>query len=212
MQGVFNVRLLDDGGIPDAVWREACRAKACRELLEGRETVAEARSENLVFDNFAAYLFRYLMSGGGISNPYNLDSGNAWLGHINLLNTDVDPTYQEASDIFTSPGFMTGTVTSDAFKRFIEDDIDTPELTVDPNGREAVIHRSQYLWTPLQAVSTDIRAIGTFFSRDADNTGNTSRGRASRTRLKDSKGRNVRLSKSNRQVIVVEYEFTIVAI
>jgi hypothetical protein len=206
MEGHFNLTLMDAGGIPDAVWKAARREGRVRELLRGRKVKARARTKNLVFDNFAGYTFVQLFSGPAVTNPYgNGGTAAAYFALVTLDNRDADPTYEETVVAYQ--------VDSYSYKRFIEDDADTPDIVADPSGRERVIFRSRFLWTPVESVASNIRGIATWHGSDADNTGNYfDRGSASRVRLYDSKGRKITINKTILDILLVEYEFTLTGI
>lgn len=218
MQGRFDLTLMDAGGIPNEVWLAARRTRRALELLRGLRTKQRARTRNQVFDNFAGHLFDMSFSGPQCDYPFYHDSGNAFLGILTLDNRDAAPTYQELWSGNVYPydlGYITGVTkpgSTHSYKRVIEDDDDTPDVIVDPTGRERVYFRSRFLFTPLEGVANDINGISIWFRRDADTTSYTESGSAARTRLYDSKGRKVTMNKTITDILLVEYEFSLTAI
>ena len=216
MHGTFELTHLEAGKLRDEDFRAAARAGGLEDLLRGLPKLARVRRENLVFDNFAAFLFSQLMSGGDVSDPYDLGgTASAALSCINLMSTSSEPTYQEATNEYgggVTIYALSETVGSGA-KRFVEDVIETPSIRTDPGGREAVECRSRWLFLPSQGVSSNIRSIGVFFSADGDATGDyISRGRMARVRLKDAAGRQIIINKTASQVLLIEYTFRLVSV
>lgn len=215
MKGRYNVTLLDAGGLGDEDFERARRDGSLETLLAGLEVEQRAEMDNLVFDNFSAYTFRWLFSGGDITNPFDAGDGlvEAAFASMCLLTTDADPTYTEQTDSTTTPSAVTNSAnTTTGGKRFVEDTIVTQQIAVTA-GKEEVFCKSRWLFLPSQGVSNAIRSIGAFFYQDADNTGNTAtRSSISRVRLKDSSGRNITLRKTDRNVLHVEYGLFLTAV
>lgn len=215
MKGKFNVTLLDAGGLGDADFERARHEGRLDALLAGLEVEQRAETDNLVFDNFAAYTFWALFSGGNIADPF--DGGDklveAALASMCLLTTGADPTYTEQVDSFSTPSSVTNSANaSSGGKRFVEDTIVTQQIAV-TSGKEEVFCKSRWLFLPSQGASNSIKSIGAFYYVDADNTGSGSlRSGISRVRLKDSAGRNITLRKTDRNVLHIEYGFFLTAV
>lgn len=216
MKGKYNVTLLDAGGLGDEDFEMARRDGSLDALLTGLDVEQRAETDNLVFDNFAAYIFRWLFSGGDITDPYDVGNGttDAALATMCLLTTDTDTTYTEQSAGFWDVSTVGNSAnTSSGGKRFVEDTIVSPPLVAVTAGKEEVFCKSRWLYLPSQGVSSAIRSIGTFFYFDADATGNSSqRSSISRVRLKDSAGRNITLRKTDKNVLHIEYGLFLTAV
>lgn len=217
MQGFYDLRVLDAPAVREAELRALLTpaGKATPELdrLLARLPLARrVRGRNLVLDHLADFVFNQMMSGPAGEYPYNYDGSSAFLATLALETTDSEPTYQESSAGNWYPYSTTNIVTSDAYKRFIEDDVEPHNVRVAVDGREAVEVRSRFLFTQSQAVSSNIRSVGIWFANDADSTSYVHRGRACRIRLKDSGGTPIVVSKTGSQILVMEYTFVLVTI
>lgn len=219
MEGRFNLSLMDARGTPDEVFQAAIREKRVSQLLRDLDLPVKqrARTKNLVFHFFPAYIFDHLMNGPQGPWPwYTNGTTSAFFTSMSLENLDTDPTYQESVAGTYEGRYRSNIVnTTDAAKRFIEDDADDPDIVADSTGRERVIFRSRLLWTPVEGISNAIRSIAVWWGRDADNNPMTyymEYGRNCRTRLYDSKGRKVTLNKTLEEILLVEYEFTLTAV
>lgn len=219
MQGHFKVSLMDAQGFTDEDFRKAHAAGCLQGLLDQLPTLEKAEGKNQVFDNFAGYTLRFVMSGGTLvpTNPLDYDGGNAALATICLSLTSSDPTYTEAQydGSYRDISVVIDSVNSgSAGKRFIEDDIDTPELTVLPSGQEGIVFRSRFLYFPLEALTTApnfINSLTIWHAEDADSS-STRRCSIARIRLKNSAGQKITIQKSSKQVLLVEYEFTLLCV
>lgn len=220
MNGFVDLRVLD---APRRLVREA-------DLLElvraGRDAAPElnallrrlplnqrVQGKNLVLHWWGAYTFSQGMNGPAPTYPYNYGgAAAAFQGTLNLLNNSTEPTYQE---LIAAGGYearyIPGTVTLDAFKRFVEDDLEPVNIQVIP-GQEGISCRSRFLFSQSEAVSSVIRSVGVFFSANADVTSYTERASAARIRLKDSGGNPITVAKTGSQVLALEYTFNIYAI
>jgi len=215
MQGHFSVELKAARGLRDEDFRKARREGVLDALLRDLETEERAEGGNLVFNWLSAFLFRYLFSGPDITDPFDIDSGNGYLGCINLGVTDSDPTYTEFTNNYVEDiNAMSDSIGgSGASKRFIEDQIETHLIKKEDDGREAILCRSRWLWLPSEGVSSNIRSLSMYYARDADATaGYTERARGARLRLKNQAGLPIIINKTNKHVLLAEYVFTLASV
>lgn len=217
MQGHFTVSLIDAQGLKDEDFLRACANGRLKDLLSQLPLLERVEGKNLVNDNFAGYIFYHALSGGDISDPYDFNpGGNGCLATILLSGDTADPTYTEASySSYVTMHNLPGSVnTGSAGKRFIEDDVDTPELMVLPSGQEGIVFRSRFLYLPYEATCSTygISSISVFESETANDVSSSRRGIIARVRLKNSAGTKITLGKSSKQVLLVEYEFTLLCV
>lgn len=216
MKGHFDVTLLDSGGYSDEQFRRAIDGGRIDQLLAVLKVEQKLSQQNLVNDGAASFCLDHCFSGPQALSPYYLNS-RGMLNNVLLMTTDADPTYGETTNQFTEAYSVTGTIgggsSNVAAKRFVADTVDQHQLAVMSGGREGIFFRSRWLWLPYEGVSNDIRSLGVYYSRSSSNIGSsTDRGRIARVRLKDDQGRNVILNKTSRQVLLVEYEFSLFTI
>jgi hypothetical protein len=215
MLGRFDVHLKPARGLRDGDFLEAIRRGKIGRLLAELPTEQRAQARNQIFDNMAGYHLDHSFSGPQTAYPYYFDSGNAALAHICMTNLDADPGYTDDWSAYTNLHNMTGSVNgSNAGKRFVEDGITDHVQESDPdgNGRESLRYTERWLYLPTQIISNQIKSISIGFHTNADSAGNQETGMIGRVRLKDSKGRNVAISKTSKHVLLVQYEFTLVTI
>lgn len=218
MQGYFDVQVKDLCGLQD---RDLLRlmtpqGKATPELsrlLDRLPTRQHVFGKNLVNDNFAGFTHSRVLSGGDIADPYDFDGGSAALGTICLTTNDAEPTYTEASYTgYVTPSNVPNSVnTSNAGKRFIEDQIETHLIQVDSGGRESILFRSRWMYLAAEAVSSNIRSLDVLFAETGSSMG-IRRGIIARIRFKNSGGSPIIITKSSSQVLLIEYQFTLVTV
>lgn len=225
MQGVFTLTKYDAQGFSDQDFDEASKKGKLKELLSTLKVNQECKAvSNRIFDNMAAYLFFHKFAGSNIKDPFDDVSFGAGavgsLGTICLLTTDTETTdYTEfTSEGVKTPSQMIDSVnTSNAGKRFVEDFSiaydRAAHVVADPGflNREAISFEGNWLYAVDQVVSTNIRSLGIYFSALANSTGQPKRGRIGRVRLKDSAGNPIILHKTNLEVLLVKYTFTLVS-
>ncbi len=220
MQGYFDVRVKDLCGLRDEdllrlMTPQGKATPKLSRLLDQLPTRQHAFGKNLVNDNFAGFTHAHVLSGGDISDPYDFGgTANAALGTICLTTNDAEPTYTESSyTSYTSPSNVPNSVnTSNAGKRFIEDQIETHLIQVDSGGRESILFRSRWMYLAAEAVSSNIRSLDVLFCEDADHTTSARRGIIARIRFKNSGGSPIIITKSSAQVLLIEYQFTLVTV
>lgn len=213
MQGYFDVKLLDASDYKQAL-REL-EGVELLELLDRMPIVQRAQGSNLVFDNFAAYVFFTLFSGGDVQDPF--DTGgttlNAYFSTLVLQTTDTEPAYTDFSTQSATADAVTGSIGGgSSFKRFIEDDVEAELIQAGASGREVVTFRSRFLWSSAEGNSSSIKSLGAWYCADADLTTSQTRATAARIRLKDSGGNPITVVKDSSKVLLVEYTFTLAAI
>jgi hypothetical protein len=222
MQGYFDVKTLGARGLKDEDFERAIKEGAIHSLLADLKLHQHARGRNMINDNFAGHVLQRLFQTGPCASYYNEENEgapSASLAFIALETTDSDPTYTE------SWGYVGGSMSiynvqdgaaesSYGSKRFEQDEIDPYELWVHTDGREAISFRNRVLWLPTQGVSNNIRSIGIYFNENGDSTGSyyAAIAKTGRIRLKDTNGKKVILTKNDREVLIVEYTFTYVAL
>jgi len=212
MQGYFDVQVKDAPGLDDDAFRGLAPAELAR-LLDGLETVQRARGKNLCNDNIAGYIFRHMMSGPAIPNPWNRGGVGSAGMTINVEDQDAEPTYTEGWEEYTdfnNPGWQLGTGNSG--KRFIVDDVEAHLIQVASLQKEELQFRSRWLYLPSEIVSGNIRSLGYFYSDVANTTSSRYRGHYGRFRLKDSGGNPIVISKSSSQVLLIQVMLKFVTI
>lgn len=223
MQGRFNISLMGARGLKDQDFDQAVREGRIDDLLKELPVEQQFLNQhNRIMDNMAGYFLDNLFSLGNCGYPYYTRQDappEAALAFITLLTTDGEPTYTEdwgiegsnsylpLHNVYETAGALTG-------KRFEEDEITPWELWSDTTGRNAIHFRNRFLYTPSQAVSSNIKSVGIFFHEDGDGTGSywVARARIGRVRIKDAGGNPVTLNKLASQVLLVEYTFSLVAV
>lgn len=213
MQGHFDVKLLDAAQHEQAL--QQLEGKELLRLLDQLPVVQHAQGSNLVFDNFAAYTFFTLFSGGDVTDPF--DTGgttvNAYFSTLVLQTTDTEPAYTDFSTQSATPDGVTGSIGgASSYKRFIEDDAEAELIQAAASGREAITFRSRFLWSSAEGNSANIKSLGAWYCVDADNVGNQTRATSARIRLKDGGGSPITVVKDSSKVLLVEYTFTLAAI
>jgi hypothetical protein len=214
MQGTFELTHRDARGLRDADFRAALRRGEADALLRGLPLLGGYRARNLVFDNFAAFLFSQLMGGPDVTDPFDLGgTAAAALGIVTLMTTASEPTYEELATGYYETMYTQAETAGGGGKRFVEDVIETTRIAVAGDGRESVECRSRWLFLPSEGVSSDIRSVGIHFAADADSVaGYVSRARICRVRIKDAAGRAVIINKTASQVLLIEYTLKLVTI
>lgn len=221
MQGRFDLVKRDSGRLTDADFLKAKEEGCLQQLLEELPLVQRYHAQqNRIFDNMSGYLLDKLFSLPNCAAPYYYtDYGpQAALAFICLLNLDGDTdSYTEDWVSYGVRGYEVAyTVGSSAAKRFEEDQIEAWSIWSNADGRKAINFKNKWLYLPTQAVSSHIRSIGIFFRSDADGLlseyYNRRTGRIGRVRLKDETGKSVIVTKNSREVLLVEYTFTLVSV
>jgi hypothetical protein len=223
MQGFVEIEKLHAGDLKDEDFRRAKQEGRLHALLDSLPLVQKVSCHNRVFDNMAGYLLDKLFSLPNCgANYYYTDYGPpAALSFIFFLTTDADTDdYEENNgDGYSSPWHpddacvAVDSYTLNGMARFVEDEIDPFQVWTDPD-REAIHFKDTWLYLPEKMVHSNIRSLGIFFQSDADNLTGAYRymGRIARVRFKDAAGNKVTLTKSNKEVLRVSYQFTLVAV
>lgn len=217
MQGVFDVSLLNAGGLNDAAFQRAIREGTVDRLLSKLKVEKECRGvHNRIFDNNAGIYLDALFSLGACATYYNNLIGGA-LSFIMLANWTSEPTsYTETWTGVNSYTYehihdAAGTVnTGSASKRFDEDQLSPWEVWSDTD-REVVHFRNRWLWSTSQGNASNISSVGIFHHSDPDGTGSygTAKSRIGRVRLKDGAGNPVTLNKTSNHVLLMQYTFSL---
>lgn len=220
-QGHFDLHLKDCRGLTDADFDRAIKEGCIDDVLKDLPLERTVKTDNMIFSWLAAHLFSRLFQGGDVTNPWDYgDSNAAYFAFILLMNSDSEPSYTEQWWRWDSyyQQYMAeqdGTVdASSAAKRFEEDQISDWIIWQDTDGREAIHFRNRWLYTPSQAISSDIRSLGIYAHTDGDDTWRDYyhfMARSGRVRLKDTGGNPIILSKNTNQVLLVEYTITMVS-
>lgn len=227
MQGVFTLTKYDAQGLSDQAFDEASKKGKLKELLSTLKVHQECKAvSNRIFDNMAAYLFFHKFSGPDIGVPFNQQAFGASvvasLGTICLLTTDSGTfNYEEFVDepgsVNNHQNLVDAVNLVDAAKRFVEDSSvvydRATHVVTDPGSlsREAISFESNWIYATGEVVSTNIRSLGIYFSEWADSLGGPERSRIGRVRLKDANGNPIILHKTNLEVLLVKYTFTLVS-
>jgi hypothetical protein len=217
MQGQFELTVLDAEGYCDEDFKTLQSKGKVMDLVQRLPVAQQVKTKNRVFDNMAAYLLDKLFSCPNSPEPYYRDAGKAALAFIAPLTTDgatsdyeehVPHTYTYARNAVDIVVVADATV-----KRFVEDQITGFVVWTDAT-REAVHFRNRWLYLPTEAVSSNIRSIGIFFSDNGDNKTSNYRyhSRLGRVRLTNSGGVPIVLNKSASQVLLIEYTFSLVSV
>jgi hypothetical protein len=221
MQGHFDLTMLDTPGLSrdliEAVRREG-GDPAVEHYLRKFAKEGEWKTDNLVYQVTPSYLYYWAFGaatayGGLIWNS----SGSNGLGFINLSSTSAEPTYSgENYGPLVSWISVTDSVGAGSSKHFwtaavgSTGPIVTPDVKVDPNGREAIYMKTKWLYLPGEATSSVIRSVGVYYGDYLPNYDNSSynKVRIARVRIKDSGGNPVTISKIATKSLLVEYTFT----
>lgn len=212
MQGHFDVFVKESGGLCDEDFIAAQREGRLSELLRSLPTSKKVSTDNLVFHDFAIMAMRQTMQHGFPNGAANMDRvAGCPLHHITVLNNASEPSYTEWYAYYGTihnPSYSVNT--GNAGKRFVGYSIDLI-VDKDPTGREAIFHRSRWLYLPSQIVSNEIRSIGVYWG-EYINDGNEDKQSTARVRLKDSGGNPITLTKSSSQTLLVQYTFSLVSL
>ena len=213
MEGLFKATILDASSLTPAERDEAVKYGLWDELLDLLPTKTVFSGKNMVFDNFAAWAFYAIMSGGGVTDPYDFGgASNSPLAHIGLLYHERAPYYQESTHQNLAPGSLSYMVTSDAWKRFIVDEAQPYLIQVAPDGREEVQFRSRFMFAAGEANADNIRCFAVYFCESANSTGTNDRGIIAKIRLQDAGGTLLTLEKTVDEVLLLEYWFKLVSL
>lgn len=213
MEGYFIATIKDASKLSLRELETAKKEERLKELFDQLPTKKRVEGKNLVFDNFASWTFWSCFSGGDITNPYDYNgTNNSPLGTIGLLHHERSPYYQESSHQNVAPGSLSNMVTSDAWKRFINDEALPYLIQAAPDGREEVQFRSRFMFASGEAISDEIRCFAVYFSELATATGAYDRGIICKIRLQDAGGNLQTLEKTANEVLLLEYWFKLVSI
>ena len=224
MQGHFNVDLFDARGMSDEDFLKLSSELGNRELFrkirEEHQCDQHTEGKNLVFDNMAGFIFDHVFRGPAAAWPFNENDGtHSYLNFVNLSERDNDPTYEELYThghyAVTGHNVNSSANTSSGSKKFVTEDIMDHEVFTDPDGRESIHYRSQWLWTPSQGNASDIRSIAIWYSTNGSESMTTTtpeKASACRIRLKDAGGTPVEINKTTSQVLLVEYTFKLTSV
>ena len=151
MRGVFDVKLLDACGYTDEDFDRAKKAGLIIPMLDSLPVVQQCIGvNNRLFDNVAGVLLAELFSCPAKGSVYDdHTSASAILAHICITNDSSDTTdYQEDWTLADSSSYDTiherpGSVnTSNAGKRFEEDQITQWVVWTDTQGQNAIHFRN----------------------------------------------------------------------
>jgi hypothetical protein len=214
MKGIFHAMVIDDLGKGDAPFLEALKNQDIDGLLDRHPVVAEAKSENQVYQTVVQWFMSQLF---GLPEIGVMDGAvDGGLRYVTLSQKATEPAYDDYSGTFfwrddaiagdsaEGPWALSSYLYA---KRFINDVSESTRVWTDPD-REGYYYRDRFLWLPSHGVFTDIRSIYALGSREPNWTPSTSSNDhfyASRTRLKDSGGNPITLQKSASQGFLVEY-------
>jgi len=225
MQGYVDAQLYDARGLRDEDFlalKQEQGGQAVLDLLQNELKLEQhVHGKNLVHDNFAGWIFHEVLGGPNPASPFEEGGSNsAYLSFINLSVRDNEPYYTEqfGNGDYTNNNYHQFNDTangSSGSKLFKDHYIVTPEVFLDPDGRQGMIYRTQWLWTPSEGVSSNIRSISIVWQENQTKTGTgygSSRQIACRIRLKDAGGTPVIINKTTNQVLLVEYNFKLVSV
>lgn len=211
MQGHFDLTMLNTPGLTrdliEAVRREG-GDPAVEDHLRKFAKEDEWKTDNLIFQTVPSVLYSQLFSGPSIYGAQPMTFGG--LSFIQLTTTASEPTYNGEIGVFgyynwgSLPDLAGGT---SAGKRFINDNIVTPDFKVDALGREAIYGKHKWLYLPGEATSSTIRSV-TIYASTYDPGGSSYFLRTGRVRIKDSGGNPVTIFKLATKSLLVEYTFT----
>jgi hypothetical protein len=216
--GRWDCKLFDSGRLTDRDFEHAIRERVIVDLLGDLPLVQKCHGKNLVGDQFPPFSFYNHMSGAG-GGEWEVDGGT-FLAYMALMNLDTEVSYTEGQN--GSYWHASGNVRLDysyrtptdgtGMKRFEEDQIEQWTIWSDAGGREAINFRNRWLFLPTQAVASDIKSIGIFYSDNPTSFGDAFEyASIGRIRLKDSGGNPITINKTSHQVFLVEYTFRLVS-
>jgi hypothetical protein len=190
--------------------------------LDSMEPVQKIRSNNLIFNGFAAMMFSRLFNGGNTVDPYDLTAGGgndaSYFSFVITVTTTSEPAYNTESNIFAWPYDSTdnigGTASNSArgVKFFDYGEVEDFLISEASDGREAISYRARFLYLPSEAVSNNLNSLAIWFRADGNAGGASSNGIAGRVRFKDSGGSPITINKTSNQTLFMQYTFTLVSV
>lgn len=218
-QGRLKTTLLGAGGLKDEDFNHAIREGKVDGVLSDLDPHLELEQPNMIHDNFVPYMYYRAgwSSAGAPPNYYNgwTGGGASWFAFVVLLNYTSEPTYTEAAGnegYYDNFHLMAGRVTDDAGKRFVIDQIEAWQVWCEASGREQIFFRNRWLYLPSQAVSASINCLGIYFWEDLYTTYSRRKQRSGRIRFKDSGGNPITINKNSNQVLLLEYNWSLVSV
>lgn len=221
-QGRLKTTLLDSGPMVDADFDRAIREGRAMELLGELDRRLELDQSNLIFDHFVPWCYYRCgwSSAGAPPDPFQewSGSGASYFSFIILTTYTSEPSYTEYNgsvNYYDPIHTMPGTVDSSAgAKRFVNDQIEAWDLSSAADGREQLTFRNRWLYLPSQAVSSNINSLDIYFNRDCtDVTAYAEdKSRSGRIRFKDSGGNPITINKSSNQVLLLEYNWSMISL
>lgn len=213
MQGFFDVQVKDARGLPDELFKGLGGEELDRLLAKLPMVQHAPQNKNMIAHWMPAWNFRHVMSGPAIGGRWNDGGvGDGGLHKILLASTDSEPTYQDGwQSGYVDINEGENNVGSGSGKRFYDDHTESELITITP-GKEELYMRERFLYTPSQAVSSNIRTISYWYGDNVDSTGDQDVGIFGSVRLKDSGGSPIVINKTAAQVLLVQVIFKLVTI
>ena len=190
MRGIFNLSLFKTGSLKSEDFIEAKNNGTIMSLLDSLESKRNIAHANTIHHTLPSYIFKNVMGGPEIDEPYRRNDFYAGFGSICLLYTDSESSYNDSSNDYCDlHGLPESVDTSHGGKRFIEDGIIDPQTDTYPQ-RERMFFRNAFLYLPNEVVSdgssnTEIKSIGVYYSTNVIATTHTYKGSFARIRLKE---------------------------
>jgi hypothetical protein len=221
MNGFFKIRLLNSGDLKDSDFISAQKNGTLKELVSGLELETQLDCSNRIFDGKAAFLLQQVFNIGPsrFSWTWITQGVDAYstLAFICLLTTDSDTdSYTEnlidegGRNINDTSETVNGDDVNGGAKRFIVDQM--YDFSIEAfNTREEVIFKNAWMYLPSQGISSNIRSLGIYGLSGQTGSMNPSWQapieRVGRVRLKDENGIPVTITKTEHQVLFIEYQF-----
>jgi hypothetical protein len=214
MNGYFDVRLLDSCGMNDYDVVEYIKYHGVDELCKKLSLKGRYNGCNRVFDSIPARMLNKLFGAPslwsdfplGFSTFYSLDFLN-----ISSIDTDTDSYTETSNNSIDSRSReyvsdISGSVDNDNGSIFLIDGAVESSILVHGDA-DKIIFTSRVLFMPSEIISSNINSL--VIGATLYNSGwNWYVLRVARIRLKDAEGNLVTMTKSDRDVLLIEYQFT----
>jgi hypothetical protein len=219
MKGHYNVKLLSAGGFSDEDFHAAIKNGTIDDMLDSLDVLEEYDHDNQLLHLLSGSLFYRIFNAPAPSSGHVVSDGNM-LHYVCLCTDTEEPTYSISewwNDLIYGGGVIAPNGNSaDTDVKRPSSAARTHQVVVEPNasGLRAVYDVQRWLWTPSQGNSSSIRTLKLCATNDntdvwyyLDEVINMSQ-----TRLKDSNGNPVTLTKTSSEVLLVQWTLTMKSI
>jgi hypothetical protein len=211
VQGHFDLQMFDAPDLTPALveaWKKQ-GLDPIAEIERRYEELGRWSADNLVIGTTPGFYYYHCWSGATPYSPMNANSSLLW--GLALTTLATEPGYQTeylSAYLWGSPENIPNKVSSGGGKSIIDDDIVSPVIDIDPDGRESMFMSFKYLFYPGQAVSDLIRSVEIWYFDTGGNQG----ARVARVRIPDSNGVPVTLHLGPSSALMVGYTYRLVSV